>query len=205
MAHMTTQLAWGAISFQQGYENACQLEYIKETIKWATDYFIDANRLPDEFIGQVGAGDADHSYWGRAEDMNMHRPVYSISPNKPGSDLASETAAAALAAASIFYDNVPNIRFLHCIFRLVMSEFRYRLKFRGLCDTFFRRLRRRAAWLPPPAVAVASCRDSAALLSITCNIFPTLHKVFRTGFLYRGDVGVHVKGFGCFFPALSRG
>ena len=38
-----------------------------------------------------------------------------------------------------------------------------------------------------------------------CNIFPTLHKVFRTGFLYRGDVGVHVKGFGCFFPALSRG
>ena len=61
---------------------------------------------------------------------------------------------------------VPNIRFLFCIFRLVMSEFRYRLKFRGLCDTFFRRLRRRAAWLPPPAVAVASCRDSAALLSI---------------------------------------
>merc|ERR1712038_133278 len=104
MAHMTTQLAWGAISFQQGYENACQLEYIKETIKWATDYFIDANRLPNEFIGQIGAGDADHGYWGRAEDMNMNRPVYSVSPSKPGSDLAGETAAA-LAAASIFYKN----------------------------------------------------------------------------------------------------
>jgi len=105
MAHMTTQLAWGAISFEDGYRNACQLEYIKKTIQWATDYFIDANRLPNEFIGQIGAGDADHGYWGRPEDMNMNRPVYSISPSKPGSDLAGETAAA-LAAASIFYNNI---------------------------------------------------------------------------------------------------
>jgi len=104
MAHMTTQLAWGAINFQEGYEKTGQMKYIKDTIMWATDYFIDANRLPNEFIGQIGAGDADHGYWGRAEDMNMNRPVYSVSPSKPGSDLAGETAAA-LAAASIFYKN----------------------------------------------------------------------------------------------------
>ena len=54
MAGMTTQLAWGAISFEYGYTNAGQLEYIKKTIQWATDYFIDANRLPSEFIGQIG-------------------------------------------------------------------------------------------------------------------------------------------------------
>jgi len=35
----------------------------------------------------------------------MNRPVYSVSPSKPGSDLAGETAAA-LAAASIFYNNI---------------------------------------------------------------------------------------------------
>ena len=105
MAGMTTQLAWGAISFQEGYENAGQLEYIKKTIQWATDYFIDANRLPNEFIGQIGNGHADHNYWGRPEDMNMDRPVYSVSPGAPGSDLAGETAAA-LAAASIFYNNI---------------------------------------------------------------------------------------------------
>ena len=105
MAAMTTQLAWGAISFEDGYTNAGQLEYIKKTIQWATDYFIDANRLPNEFIGQIGNGDDDHNYWGRPEDMNMNRPVYSISPSKPGSDLAGETAAA-LAAASIFYNNI---------------------------------------------------------------------------------------------------
>ena len=102
---MTTQLAWGAISFQDGYEKACQLEYIKKTIQWATDYFIDANRLPEKFIGQIGNGDADHNYWGRPEDMNINRPQMSISPSKPGSDLAGETAAA-LAAASIFYNNI---------------------------------------------------------------------------------------------------
>ena len=101
-AAMTTNLAWGAISFIEGYNNCKELEYIKKTIKWSTDYMIDANRLPNEFIGQIGNGDADHNYWGRPEDMNMNRPVYSVSPSKPGSDLAGESAAA-LASASIFY------------------------------------------------------------------------------------------------------
>merc|ERR1712117_454742 len=101
-AAMTTNLAWGAISFLEGYNNCGELEYIKKTIKWSTDYMIDANRLPIEFIGQIGNGDADHNYWGRPEDMNMNRPVMSVSPSNPGSDLAGESAAA-LASASIFY------------------------------------------------------------------------------------------------------
>ena len=101
-AAMTTNLAWGAISFLEGYNTCGELEYIKKTIKWSTDYMIDANRLPIEFIGQIGNGDADHNYWGRPEDMNMNRPVMSVSPSNPGSDLAGESAAA-LASASIFY------------------------------------------------------------------------------------------------------
>ena len=108
MAAMTTQLAWGAISFQEGYENAGQMEYIKETIQWATDYFIAAHVSPNEFVGQIGNGHVDHSYWGRPEDMTMDRPAYSINPSNPGSDLAGETAAA-LAAASIFYNNIGEI------------------------------------------------------------------------------------------------
>ena len=54
MAAMTTQLAWGAISFQQGYENAGQLGYMYECLKWATDYFIAAHVNDFEFVGQVG-------------------------------------------------------------------------------------------------------------------------------------------------------
>ena len=45
-------------------------------------------------------------------------------------------AAPTAAATNLSIEYVPNIRFPYCIFRLVMSEFRYRLKFRGLCDTF---------------------------------------------------------------------
>merc|ERR1711941_37504 len=90
------------INFIEGYQGCGQLEYIKNTIKWSTDYMIDANRLPEKFIGQIGNGDADHNYWGRPEDMNMNRPVMSVSPSKPGSDLAGESAAA-LASSSIFY------------------------------------------------------------------------------------------------------
>ena len=36
----------------------------------------------EEFYFQVGDGESDHSYWGRAEEMKMHRPSYKITPNK---------------------------------------------------------------------------------------------------------------------------
>ena len=102
MASMVTQLAWGAITFQSGYEVAGQIENMKKCLQWATDYFIAAHTAPKEFYGQVGDGDSDHAFWGRPEDMTMARPAFKIDATHPGSDLAGETAAA-LAAASIFY------------------------------------------------------------------------------------------------------
>ena len=63
---------------------------------------------PYSFIHlQVGDGDADHAYWGRPEDMKMHRPAYKITASKPGSDLAGETAAA-MAAGYILFKNSGN-------------------------------------------------------------------------------------------------
>ena len=53
MAAMTTQLAWGAITFQSGYEAAEQLTYMKECVQWATDYFIAAHKSDFELIAQV--------------------------------------------------------------------------------------------------------------------------------------------------------
>ena len=51
-------------------------------IKWSTDYFIAATKLNGdkvtEFVGQVGQGGPDHSFWGRAEDMTMARPSYKV-------------------------------------------------------------------------------------------------------------------------------
>jgi endoglucanase len=70
--------------------------------RWATDYFIACHTAPNELVGQIGDGDADHAYWGRPEEMTMNRPAYKITASSPGSDLAGETAAA-LAASSIYF------------------------------------------------------------------------------------------------------
>merc|ERR1711879_388430 len=88
MAHMTTQLAWGAISFEEGYEKACQLEYIKKTIQWATDYFIDAKMgyqtaKCDEFVDtQIGyiLGDTGRSYVVGFGENPPLRPHHRASP-----------------------------------------------------------------------------------------------------------------------------
>jgi len=102
MASMTTILAWGGISFYGGYENANQLEWLDDCLKWSMDYFIAAHSSDNELVGQIGDGYKDHAYWGRPEEMTMERPAFSITADAPGSDLAGETAAA-LAAGSLYF------------------------------------------------------------------------------------------------------
>jgi len=102
MAAMTTVLAWGGISFYEGYQKADQLEWFDKNLKWSLDYFMAAHTSDNELVGQIGDGGQDHGYWGRPEDMTMNRPAWSITASQPGSDLAGETAAA-LAAGSIYF------------------------------------------------------------------------------------------------------
>ena len=61
-----------------------KLTTAQNMVKWATDYFIKAHVAPNKFYGQVGDGNADHSYWGRPEQMTMARPAYYISTSSPG-------------------------------------------------------------------------------------------------------------------------
>ena len=102
MASMTTMLAWGGVSFPDGYDISGQTEWFTKTLKWSTDYFMAAHLADTEFVGQIGDGDADHANWGRPEDMTMNRPAFKITASAPGSELAAETAAA-LAASAIWY------------------------------------------------------------------------------------------------------
>ena len=53
MAYTVTVLAWGGISYKEAYENADQLDHLKEALKWGTDYFIKAHPDPNTFYGQV--------------------------------------------------------------------------------------------------------------------------------------------------------
>jgi len=102
MAASATMLAWGVVEYRDAYEKAGQLPFILDNIRWATDYFIKCHTAPNEFYGQVGEGGPDHGWWGPAEVMPMPRRSFKITAEKPGSDLAGETAAA-LAAASIIF------------------------------------------------------------------------------------------------------
>merc|ERR1719153_1063485 len=83
------------------------MEHLKEAIKWGTDYFIKAHVSPNEFYCQVGNGVIDHEYPGRPETMTISRPAYSLTPSKPGSDCAGESAAALASAAVLFEDSDP--------------------------------------------------------------------------------------------------
>ncbi len=107
MAFSATTLAWGGIDFAQGYQDAGQLQRLKRNLRFVNDYFLRCHTAPNELWGQVGAGGADHAWWGSAEVMQMARPAYKIDAARPGSDLAAETAAAMAAASILFATDDP--------------------------------------------------------------------------------------------------
>ena len=106
MAASMTLLAWGVDEYRKGYQRSAQLDEALEAIKWGTDYILNAHVVKDgetsAFYGQVGLGDIDHAYFGRAEDMDVYRPALKIDAQNPGTDLAAESAAALAAAAVVF-------------------------------------------------------------------------------------------------------
>lgn len=107
MAFTVTMLGWSVVEFGPQLKARNELSNALDAIKWGTDYMVKAHSKPDELYGQVGDGGSDHDCWQRPEEMTTPRPVYKIDPQKPGSDLAAETAAA-LAAASIAFKSYGN-------------------------------------------------------------------------------------------------
>ena len=105
-AASVTVLAWGILRFWDGYLQAGELDNVLDSIKWPLEYLLKCHVAPNKFYAQVGNGHLDHAYWGRPEDMTMARPAYFISaPDKPGSDLAGEVAAAMAASSLVFRKN----------------------------------------------------------------------------------------------------
>ncbi|KAK3581339.1 hypothetical protein CHS0354_016183 [Potamilus streckersoni] len=103
MAMSTHILLWGFIKFQDAYKQAGQTNMMCDMIKWPLDYFLKC-WIPDaqSYYVQVGDGGADHSYWGRPENMNMNRPAFKVTASNPGSDVAGDTASAFAAGYIVF-------------------------------------------------------------------------------------------------------
>ena len=106
MAFTTTMLSWGIL--ENGKRMGDQLGAAREAVRWSTDYLLKcASGLPDRLYVGVGDPNADHSCWERPEDMDTPRTVYFVTPSKPGSDVAAETAAALAAASLVFRSTDP--------------------------------------------------------------------------------------------------
>ncbi|KAH9291909.1 hypothetical protein KI387_042898, partial [Taxus chinensis] len=105
MAFTTTMLSWSVLEF--GGRMGNDLQHARNAIRWAADYLLKATAHPGTIYVQVGDPNMDHKCWERPEDMDTPRSVYKIDAQNPGSDVASETAAALAAASMGFPINRP--------------------------------------------------------------------------------------------------
>ncbi|CAK8692882.1 unnamed protein product [Clavelina lepadiformis] len=129
MAWSVTTLAWGVIEFKDAYVDSGEYGNVLNSLKWVTDYFIKAHPSKYEFYGQVGDGNADHSYWGRPEQMSMRRPSYIINRSNPGSEVAAETAAA-MAACSVIFREIDS-SYADLLVRHAKDLYEFADRFRG--------------------------------------------------------------------------
>nr|BAD01504.1 cellulase [Haliotis discus hannai] len=103
MSSTSTVLLWGYLQWKDAYATTKQTDMFFDMIKWPLDYFLKCWIPKSQTLyAQVGEGNDDHHFWGRAEDMKMARPAYKLTPSKPGSDVAGEIAASLAAGYLAF-------------------------------------------------------------------------------------------------------
>ncbi len=107
LAYTAAMLAWSVYESRAALKQSGQLDYLLEEIKWATDYLIKCHPSANVFYYQVGDGNADHSWWGPAEVMQMARPSFKVDLARPGSSVVAGSAAALAAAGAIFTESNP--------------------------------------------------------------------------------------------------
>lgn len=78
---------------------------------------------------QVGDATVDHKCWQRPEDINTPQPIYKVTPENPGSEVAGETAAA-LAAASVVFRKV-DPQYSKTLLATAEKAFEFADKYRG--------------------------------------------------------------------------
>jgi len=102
-----TLLAWSGVDYAEGYKEAGQWEYFLDAIRWGADYFVKCHTGKTELYVQVGDGTTDHAFWYPPEYVQYEYPSFKITADKPGSEVAGETAAFLAAASIVFKDEDP--------------------------------------------------------------------------------------------------
>jgi hypothetical protein len=84
------------------FDGQTNLYWALRELEWIADFIRRCHPDKDTFIAQVGDGDIDHSYLGRAETLDTARPVMMLTKQKPGPDLTASAAGAMAACAAAF-------------------------------------------------------------------------------------------------------
>ncbi|XP_002510516.2 endoglucanase 10 [Ricinus communis] len=107
MAFTATILSWAILEYGDQMDAVNQLEPAQDSLKWITDYLINAHASENVLYVQVGDPKADHGCWDRPEDMTEKRPLIQVNETSPGSDVAAETAAALASSSLVFKKSDP--------------------------------------------------------------------------------------------------
>lgn len=102
MAFTATVLSWAILEYGDQMNAAKQLDSAQDSLKWITDYLINAHSSENVLYVQVGDAAVDHACWDRPEAMTEKRPLVQVNASSPGTDVAAETAAAMAAASLVF-------------------------------------------------------------------------------------------------------
>ncbi|XP_038716962.1 endoglucanase 10-like [Tripterygium wilfordii] len=102
MAFTATVLSWAILEYGDQMDAVKQLEPAQDSLKWITDYLINAHPSENVLYIQVGDPEADHKCWNRPEDMTEKRPLVQVNVSSPGTEVAAETAAAMASSSLVF-------------------------------------------------------------------------------------------------------
>jgi hypothetical protein len=110
MSYSATMLNWGILAFEEAYRATNTLDYAKEQVKYALDYFMQAynegedpnSAADDKVYYQVGDPYKDHAFWGPPHLMTMERPTYTCDAQNKCSEVSAGMAAALASGALVF-------------------------------------------------------------------------------------------------------
>ncbi|CAI9089668.1 OLC1v1024286C1 [Oldenlandia corymbosa var. corymbosa] len=108
MAFTATMLSWVILEYGHHMQEVNQLEYAQDSLKWITDFLINAHPSDNVLYIQVGDPEVDHGCWERPEIMTEARPITQVNVTYPGTEVAAETAAA-LASASLVFKSINEV------------------------------------------------------------------------------------------------
>ncbi|KAJ6929860.1 hypothetical protein NC652_013663 [Populus alba x Populus x berolinensis] len=95
-------LSLAILEYGENMKTVKQLEHARDSLKWITDFLINAHPSENVLYMQVGDPELDHQCWERPEAIRGIRPSTQVNTSFPGTEVAAETAAAMASASLVF-------------------------------------------------------------------------------------------------------